>query len=52
MVLTFFPLICISSIISFIGGYFLGDLEARHEFTYYQLLINRNVNDHNLPSAQ
>lgn len=52
MVLTFFPLICISSIISFVGGYFLGDLEARHEFTYYQVLTNRNINTDNLPRAQ
>ena len=52
MVLTFFPLVCISSIISFVGGYFLGDLEARHEFTYYRVLANRNVNNDNLPTAQ
>ena len=52
MVFTFIPLICFSSVISFVGGYFLGDLEARHEFTYYQDLTNRNINTQNLPRAQ
>ena len=50
MVLTFFPIICITSVISFVGGFFFGDLEARHELVYYHQLIDRNT--HNLPTAQ
>ena len=50
MVLTFLPLFCLTSVISFIGGFFLGDLEARHELVYYYQLIDRNT--YNLPRAQ
>ena len=51
MVLTFLPLFCLTSVISFIGGFFLGDLEARHELVYYQL-IDRSRNTYNLPRSQ
>lgn len=52
MVLTFLPLFCLTSVISFVGGFFFGDLEARHELVYYHQLINRSRNTHNLPRAQ
>ena len=33
------PLICISSIVCFLGGFFLGDSEARQELHYYSSQI-------------
>lgn len=41
MVVAILPLICISSIFSFLGGFFIGDWEARQEIFYYRQ-INRN----------
>ena len=31
----FIPILCVSTIISFIGGYFLGDIEARYELSFH-----------------
>ena len=43
MVLVCFPLVCLSSVISFVGGFFLGDLEAREEIAYYYREINTYI---------
>ena len=52
MVLTFLPLMCITSIVSFVGGFFLGNSESRREIAYYQYILERNINSPHLPSPQ
>ena len=46
MSIVILPILCISSILSFIGGFFLGDLEARHEL-FYNNQIYRGINLNN-----
>lgn len=52
MVLTFLPLLCITSIVTFVGGFFLGNSESRQEIAYYQNILERNINSPNLSSPQ
>ena len=45
MVLPSLPLIVLSSIVAFLGGFFLGDFEARNELPYRDVVRNNNNNN-------
>ncbi len=40
-----FPIVCLSSIFSFLGGFFLGDFEARQEIFYNRQIYRNNINE-------
>tara|TARA_B100000886_G_scaffold197323_1_gene136031 strand:- start:1567 stop:1722 length:156 start_codon:yes stop_codon:yes gene_type:complete len=45
MILLLFTILSISSITSFVGGYFLGNFDARLELSDSSFSINANNND-------